>query len=29
MIAILGACLLFVAAWTVILGVSCLAFTLS
>lgn len=29
MIAILGACLLFMAAWSVVLGVSCLALTLS
>ncbi len=29
MMVILGACLLFVAAWSVVIGVSCLAFTLS
>ena len=29
MIAILGACFLFVAAWSAILGVSCLVLTLS
>ncbi len=29
MIAILAACLLFVAAWTVVLGVSCFALTVS
>ncbi len=29
MVTILGACLLFVAAWSVILGVSCLALTVS
>lgn len=29
MFAILAACLLFVAAWSVVLGVSCLALTVS